>query len=116
MTPDYLQIFKATLPEFLLVATALLVLGADLTLWRRLPIPFRKTLAALLTTLGGCAVGWALSRAEATTVLQDGLWIAEPRRRRFKALSNTRTRSSASSSISISLSLMMRNKPWPRTS
>mgnify|MGYP000869562535 CR=1 FL=1 len=75
MTTDYLAILRILLPEFLLVATALLVLGADLTLWRRLPTSFRKTLAALLTTLGGCAVGWALSRSHANTNLQEGLWV-----------------------------------------
>ena len=42
--------------------------------------------------------------------------ITDPRRRRFRALSNTRTRSSASSSISMSLSRISRITPLPCTS
>lgn len=75
MSPDFLQIWQSLLPEFLLVATGLVVLGSDLTWWRDLPLSFRKTLAAVITTLGACGVWWALNRFKQPAALQDGLWI-----------------------------------------
>ena len=53
--------------------------------------------------------------ADRAYVASTSMWITEPRRRRFSALSNTRTRSSASSSISSSLSRITRNAPCPLT-
>ena len=51
MTPDYTTLVQALLPETLLVVGALLVLGLDLTVFRRRPAGYRLHAAAAIGAL-----------------------------------------------------------------
>jgi len=75
---DYALLFKRLLPEAILAATALAVLAADLALWSRLTVSFRKTLGAL-GVLVGCVVAWrVLGRRTEAGFFYNGLWVADP--------------------------------------
>jgi NADH-quinone oxidoreductase subunit N len=57
---NFLDLFRATLPETVLETAALLVLAVDLLFLRRVALKTRVAMAAFLGVLGCAVAGWAL--------------------------------------------------------
>lgn len=79
MNLDYFLLLSRTRPEWILLATALFVLGADLGLWSSFTVSLRKTLCALVTTAGAW-IAWRFlsSMSSESSVWYGGMWVQSP--------------------------------------
>lgn len=75
---SYAQLFKLAGPEVLITLAALAVLLVDLTVMRGAPARARRSLAVLLTGVGGFAAGLYLVRVPLQAVSWGGLWAVDP--------------------------------------
>ena len=75
---DYAQLLRLALPEVIVVATALIVMAADLMVLRRCKTRVRFAVAAGLASIGCAgAIARILLAPEAANIL-DGMLIANP--------------------------------------
>ena len=75
---DYGLLVKRLLPEVIMIVTALVVLAADLSLWRRFPARWRRTVAAFTTSMG-CLMSCAVLSGELEIgVFYKGMWVFDP--------------------------------------
>ncbi len=75
---DYAQLLRLALPEVIVVATALIVMAADLMVLRRCKTRVRFAVAAGLASLGCAGAIARILLAPETANLHDGMLIANP--------------------------------------
>ncbi|MBI1842435.1 MAG: NADH-quinone oxidoreductase subunit N [Verrucomicrobia bacterium] len=76
---DYGVLAGRLFPEIIMIATALIVLAADLSLWRRFPARWRRTVAAFTTSMGCLMACAALGGELEIGVFYKGMWIFDPK-------------------------------------
>jgi NADH-quinone oxidoreductase subunit N len=83
----YAQLFTLVLPEAIVAVTALVVLTADIALWRRKPLQARFTAGLLMTVAGAVvALGWLLTHLpDSKASFADGALVIAPLSQYVKA-------------------------------
>lgn len=81
---SYLQLLKLAAPETIVVATALVVLAADLAGMRGLELRFRLTISAMISCVGcALAIAWMLALPQHANFL-EGMLVVDPLTRFLK--------------------------------
>lgn len=78
---DYALLAKSLRPEIILVITALGVLAADLSVWRRFSVYWRQTVGAMVCSLGCLLACAALGVGSGTSEVSlfGGAWVMSPK-------------------------------------